>query len=141
MQEKTKRTLLLWLRTFAICLVCTAVVFYFTRGVGLYGLPDVEDIRSVEVSDGQGGARTLTGGDDIELARNLAGTLRYRFGHAAGGDAAVTITYHLKDGSSATVSANGTTAFWNGRAYRLTDSGERFLKLARGVFFPDVAGG
>ena len=109
-----------------------------TDGMYLLGLPDLKNIQTVSISypNVTDEIKEATSKDDIELALKLTGFLKYDLFEKADGaeEPLVTITYHLKDGTDQTISANKTTVWWNGTCRVLKDK-EMFINLTEGIFF------
>lgn len=110
----------------------------FTDGMYLLGLPDLNDIQSVNISypSVTDGVKEISSREDIELALKLTGFLKYDlFGEVnSEEEPAITITYFLKDGTSKTISANNTTVWWNNKIHVIKDK-EVFINLTEGIFF------
>lgn len=110
----------------------------FTDGMYLLGLPDLNDIQSVNISypSVTDGVKEISSREDIELALKLTGFLKYDlFGKVnSEEEPAITITYFLKDGTSKTISANNTTVWWNNKIHVIKDK-EMFINLTEGIFF------
>ena len=109
-----------------------------TNGMPLFGVPDVDDIQSVQISypAADSGIETSSR-EDVELPQNLTSFLYYApFAPVdSEEEPAITITYFLRDGVQKTVAASDTTVWWNGKAHRLKHPGQ-FVKMAEGVFSP-----
>lgn len=108
------------------------------RGMWLLGLPAQEQVRSVSVfcPEAAAQAKAVSSPREIELALQVTGLLKYDLFAQAGEERppAVTITYHLQDGSDVTLAANSTTVWWNGKALSLKDE-EMFVNVTQGIFF------
>lgn len=108
------------------------------NGMWLLGLPAPDELQSVTIlsSDEVDEKKKLSAADDMEIALKLTGFLKYDiFGKAdTSGEPLIIITYHLKNGTDKTVSANNTTVWWNGKAYPIKEK-ELFINLTRGIFF------
>ena len=109
-----------------------------TNGMPLFGVPDVDDIQSVQISypAADSGIETSSR-EDVELPQNLTSFLYYAPFALVDSEEepAITITYFLRDGVQKTVAASDTTVWWNGKAHRLKHPGQ-FVKMAEGVFSP-----
>lgn len=124
-----------------LSMVIVTVGYFFLRGIPLFGIPRIEDISCVEISDEELGvsARTFTEIEDIEKAVNIVKFLNYELGTPKQGEPFITITYRTKDDAVISVSANEETVYWNGRAYTIKgDAGTTFVKITEGLFFYDV---
>lgn len=110
----------------------------FTDGMYLLGLPDLNDIQSVNISypSVTDGVKEISSREDIELALKLTGFLKYDlFGEVnSEEEPVIIITYFLKDGTSKTISANNTTVWWNNKIHLIKDK-EMFINLTEGIFF------
>ena len=109
------------------------------NGMPLFGVPDVDDIQSVQISypgAAHSGIETSSR-EDVELAQNLTSFLYYApFAPVdSEEEPAITITYFLRDGVQKTVAASDTTVWWNRKSHRLKHPGQ-FVKMAEGVFSP-----
>ena len=108
------------------------------NGMPLFGVPDVDDIQSVQISypAADSGIETSSR-EDVELPQNLTSFLYYAPFALVDSEEepAITITYFLRDGVQKTVAASDTTVWWNGKAHRLKHPGQ-FVKMAEGVFSP-----
>lgn len=111
-----------------------------TGGMWLWGLPDLKEVQSVSIScpSVTDAVREISDKEDLELARKLTGFLKYDLFERADTteEPLISITYHLKDETDQTVSANNNTVWWNGKSYSLKDK-ETFINLAEGIFFPE----
>ena len=112
----------------------------FTDGMYLLGLPDLDDIQSVNISypSVTENVKEISSRKDIELALKLTGFLKYDlFGEVNSEEEPdITITYFLKDGTSKTISANNTTVWWNNKIHVIKEK-EMFINLTEGIFFLD----
>ena len=114
------------------------IVSVLMEGMWLPGIPKIEDVQSVAVTDLRHSteAKEFSDGESIELAVKLSGFLKYKPLSPVKGpsEPVVTITYHLKDGSSKSLSANENTVWWQGKAYNIKQQ-KIFLNLSEGIFF------
>ena len=110
----------------------------FKDGMYLLGLPNLDDIQSVNISypTVTDDVKEISSHDDIELALKLTGFLKYDLFEKANSEEEplITITYLLKDGTDKSISANNTTVWWNNNIYTIKDK-EMFINLTEGVFF------
>lgn len=113
-------------------------IHIFMNGMYLLGLPDLEDIQSVSISypSVTDDVKEISSYEDIESALKLTGFLKYDLFKKATSEEAplITITYHLKDGTDKTISANNTTVWWNNKPYAIKDK-EMFINITEGIFF------
>ena len=122
-------------------IVITVLIFginIFTDGMYLLGLPDSDDIQSVNISypSVTDNVKEISSSEDIELTLKLMGFLKYDLFEKENSEEepAITITYFLKDGTSKTISANNTTVWWNNKSHVIKDK-EMFINLTEGIFF------
>ncbi len=134
----------LWehLKIIIVSTIFIVIVSIFMEGMWLFGIPKIEDVQSVEVTDLRYSteAKEFSDAESIELAVKLSGFLKYKPLSAADSDSepVVTITYHLQDGSSKSLSANENTVWWAGEMRRIKQE-EVFLNLSEGIFFYEEA--
>ncbi len=122
-------------------IVTTALIVgirILTGGMYLWGLPNLGEIQSVNISypSVTDDVKEISSQKDIELALKLTGFLKYDLFEKTNSEETplITITYHLKDGTDKTISANNTTVWWNNKAYIIKDK-ELFVNLTEGIFF------
>ena len=137
--RKTVKGLLRFLIELAVITVLLVGGSIVINGMPLFGVPDVDDIQSVQISypgAAHSGIETSSR-EDAELAQNLTSFLYYAPFALVDSEEepAITITYFLGDGVQKTVAASDTTVWWNGKAHRLKHPGQ-FVKMAEGVFSP-----
>ena len=139
MSQSAKKTIRSFLSTFFVCFITTGIVFYLSRGVPLYGMPDSKDIAFVEVRDVRlsSESRRLTSPEDISNARNVASLLNYWLGVVQDEEPVISITYCLKNGETVDVSASEDMVFWMGKARKIRD-GDMFINIVEGLFFMDM---
>lgn len=138
MVNKIVKGLIRFLIEVVVITVLIVGIRIFTDGMYLLGLPDLNDIQSVNISypSVTDGVKEISSREDIELALKLTGFLKYDlFGKVnSEEEPAITITYFLKDGTSKTISANNTTVWWNNKIHVIKDK-EMFINLTEGIFF------
>ena len=138
MVNKIVKGLIRFLIEVVVITVLIVGISIFTDGMYLLGLPDLNDIQSVNISypSVTDGVKEISSRDDIELALKLTGFLKYDlFGEVnSEEEPAIIITYFLKDGTSKTISANNTTVWWNNKIHVIKDK-EVFINLTEGIFF------
>ena len=114
------------------------IVSVLMEGMWLLGVPKIEDVQSVSITDLRYSteAKEFEDEESIDLAIKLSNFLRYKpLSPVTGHDTPiVSITYHLKDGSSKSLSANENTVWWQGKAYNIKQE-KIFLNLSEGIFF------
>ena len=110
----------------------------FLNGMYLLGLPDLDEIQSISISypTVTNEVKEFSDDENIELALKLTGFLKYDLFEKTEntGEPLITITYHLKDGTSKEVSANNTVVWWNGKTHNIKDK-DMFVNLTEGIFF------
>ena len=81
-----------------ICMIIMCVLFFWLRGIPLMGLPDADEISSVEILDRDAGQepRLFQTRDKIDLASKIPGFLNYELGTPDKGEAVITVTYHKR---------------------------------------------
>lgn len=138
MVNKIVKGLIRFLIEVVVITVLIVGISVFTDGMYLLGLPDLNDIQSVNISypSVTDGVKEISSREDIELALKLTGFLKYDlFGEVnSEEEPAIIITYFLKDGTSKTISANNTTVWWNNKIHVIKDK-EMFINLTEGIFF------
>ena len=136
--NKIVKGLIRFLIEVVVITVLIVGISVFTDGMYLLGLPDLNDIQSVNISypSVTDGVKEISSREDIELALKLTGFLKYDlFGEVnSEEEPAIIITYFLKDGTSKTISANNTTVWWNNKIHVIKDK-EVFINLTEGIFF------
>lgn len=136
--NKIVKGLIRFLIEVVVITVLIVGISIFTDGMYLLGLPDLNDIQSVNISypSVTDGVKEISSREDIELALKLTGFLKYDlFGEVnSEEEPAIIITYFLKDGTSKTISANNTTVWWNNKIHVIKDK-EVFINLTEGIFF------
>ena len=107
-------------------------------GMYLLGLPAQGQVRSVSVfcPEAAAQAKEVSSPQEIELALQVTGFLKYDLFAQASEEQppAGAIMYHLRDGSDATLAANNTTVWWNGKARSLKKE-DMFVNVTQGIFF------
>lgn len=122
----------------AVIVILIVVVNVFINGMYLLGLPNLSDIQSASISypSVTEDIKEVSSPEDIELALKLTGFLKYNLFEKSDTveKPLITMTYHLKDGTDKTISANNTTVWWNDKSYTIKEK-EMFINLAEGIFF------
>ncbi len=122
----------------AVIVILIVVVNVFINGMYLLGLPNLSDIQSASISypSVTEDIKEVSSPEDIELALKLTGFLKYDLFKKSDTveKPLITMTYHLKDGTDKTISANNTTVWWNDKSYTIKEK-EMFINLAEGIFF------
>jgi hypothetical protein len=122
----------------AVIVILIVVVNVFINGMYLLGLPNSSDIQSASISypSVTEDIKEVSSPEDIELALKLTGFLKYDLFKKSDTveKPLITMTYHLKDGTDKTISANNTTVWWNDKSYTIKEK-EMFINLAEGIFF------
>lgn len=134
-----------WLQTVVGILVGTllgtALVMAYrigSEGMYLIGIPAAEEVQRVTIAypAATEEEKVLTDTEDIELAVQLSGFLKYElFSEAdADGEPLITITYDMESGETVTVSANRDTVWWKGEAHTIKEE-DTFLNVTEALFF------
>ena len=136
--NKYVKGLIRFLIEIAVITVLLVIINICTKGMYLFGLPDLTDIQSVSISypSVTDDIKEVSSPEDIELALKLTGFLKYDLFEKVDNaeKPLITITYHLKDGKDKTISANNTTVWWNDKSYTIKEK-EMFINLTEGIFF------
>ncbi len=114
--------------------------YFFVNGIPLFGMPKIEDVSYVEISNTRLdiNTRKLTEIEDIEKALKLTNFLLYKPGRPEQKEPLIEFVFHLKDGNSFVISSNEKTVYSNGKAFSIKgDNGTTFINVAEGVFFFD----
>lgn len=138
MKKKIFRSIAKFIIEVIVVTAILVIFSIFTEGMFLIGVPSVEDVNKVTISypDVTEEVKEITDKKEIETAVKLTGFLKYAIFKEADESKGpmITITYHLKDDESISVSANNKTVWWKERVYKLKDD-ETFINLAEGIFF------
>ncbi len=138
MKNKIARGLIRFLIEVIVIILLIVGIRIVTNGMYLWGLPDLEDIQSVNITypSVTVEVKEISSHEDIELALKLTGFLKYDLFEKAGSEEEplITMTCFLKDGTDKTISANNTTVWWNNKTYAIKDK-ETFINLVEGIFF------
>lgn len=138
--NKVVKGLIRFLIEMIVITVLIVGIRIFTDGMYLLGLPNLDNIQSVNISypSVTDDVKEISSHEDVELALKLTGFLKYdlfekRIANSEE-EPLIIITYLLKDGTDKTISANNTTVWWNNKIYTIKDK-EMFINLTEGVFF------
>lgn len=140
MQKTISKKVIQFLSIFLVCLVVTIVVYFWSNGLPLFGLPDPTEITSVTVLDTRlsDTERQITDTHKILTARNAANLLRYKWGDTTGlEEPFITITYHLVNGEEMVVQASDEMVIWKGKAHPLLGE-PMFARVVEVFFFEDL---
>jgi hypothetical protein len=127
-----------------LCLILLAVIFIATigyiwlNGIPLRGLPKIDEITSIEISDQRLGIdrSEFTDADDIENAYNAVHLITTMPGSPASLDPVIEISFHLKDKTICRVQADQSTVMINGKSHRIRgDKGTIYIKVIEAMFF------
>ena len=129
-----RRTLLRTAGTALAAVLVSAAVWVAFHGVPLMGLPGPDEVRSVTLVSLDGGTKTVTDAENIELLVKAANLLNYTFGTPDTTDPELTVTYELNNGEVCVLSANHTTVWWKGRAHPVKQQ-DVFCNVVQGLFF------
>lgn len=120
--------------------IIITIGYFFMSGIPLHGVPKIEDVSYVEISDTRLdiNERKFTEIEDIEKAINLTNFLSYKLGTPEQKEPVIEFVFHLKNGESFTIGSNEKTVYCNGKLYSLKgDNGITFIKITEGIFFFD----
>lgn len=131
-----------WLADFLfgiIIVIVLSIGFYvLIYGMDLLGLPKLADVQSVSIlcSDTTVEGKEITSTEEIEMALKATGFLKYKLFEKPSNKERpiIVITYHLEDGTDATISANNTTVWWKDKSYVIKEK-EIFVNVIEGLFF------
>ncbi|AOY76803.1 hypothetical protein [Clostridium formicaceticum] len=140
MKKVRHNRFLYYLIPITVSVIITTIGYFFMNGIPLFGVPKIEDVSYVEISNTRldTNARKLTEIEDIKKAINLTNFLSYKLGAPEKKEALIKFVFHLKDGSSFVISSNEKTVYSNGKAYSLkANKGTTFIKVTEGIFFFD----
>ncbi len=136
--KKIVKSLLRLFGIIALVTLLTVSIQLFTQGMWLWGLPSFDEVQSVRIAypSVTDTVKEVSEPEDMELALKLTGFLKYDLFEKADttGEPLIAITYHRKDGTEQTVSANRTTVWWQGKAHALKEK-DMFVNLTEGLFF------
>lgn len=119
-------------------MLISTIGYFIMYGIPLSGIPEIDDISYVEISNNRLDvqARRFTDIEELEKAVNVTHFLSYKPGKPEIEEPIIEMIFHLKDGTSLSVSANEKTVYKNGKAYVLKgDNGEVFIRISEGIFF------
>lgn len=136
--NKVIKSLLRLLGIIATVTILTVSIQIFAQGMWLWGLPSLDEVQSVRISypSVTDTVKEISGQEDMELAVKLTNFLKYDVFEKADTtqEPLIHITYHRKDGTDQTISANRTTVWWEGKTYAIKDK-DMFVNLTEGLFF------
>lgn len=112
--------------------VLSALSGIWLHGMPLVGLPKAEDVKSVTITRGQQKVE-LTASDDVQLMVSAANLLSYKPFGAAEDAAALTVTYHLRNGDTRNIEASAASVWWRGRAHALHEP-EMFVNIVSTLY-------
>lgn len=140
--KKSAKSVIRFIIIVVIVVILDIAVNIFIDGMYILGVPDLDEIQAVSISyPAVTDEIKEVSGEDMELALKLTGFLRYDLLKKADDneEPLITITYHLKNKTDKTISANNTTVWWNGKAHVIKDA-DMFVNLTEGIFFQEVYG-
>lgn len=121
-----------------VILSAGAIMLFY--GIPLMGLPNKEELVSVEIADAASGMTvTVTDAKGLERALGAAKTLSFWPGAAPEGQARYKLKFRLENGEEQSLSANETTGWHRGKRYKLySENGQLFCNIIENFFFePD----
>lgn len=119
-------------------MLISTIGYFIMYGIPLSGIPEIDDISYVEISNNRLDvqARRFTDIEELKKAVYVTHFLSYKPGTPEMEEPIIEMIFHLKDGTSLSVSANEKTVYKNGKAYALKgDNGEVFIRISEGIFF------
>ena len=127
MEKKSipKRIGLRLLQWLARLLMMAAIFTLFSIGIEgcplFFNAPEAEEIHHVTVVQASTGEslEIAAPGQDLEIAANLLGIMRYVPFSQGQGEPAYTLTYFLNDGSRVAVGVNEASVFYQGHSHKL----------------------
>lgn len=106
------------------------------HGIPMGKIPKPEDVQAVEITDLsleiQG--KEITEPDEIEMAVKCCKLLSWKPGTPEKTEPEVEMVFRLKDGSAIRFGGNETTAWRDGKAYRIKEEKNLFVNCVRGIF-------
>lgn len=128
--------------TLILTVLCTTALIMGVSiardGMYLLGVPAFDQVTQVEVASPAltDEVKVISDAESIVLAVKLTGFLRYAPLRQAEtpSDSAITLTYHLADGSALSVCADETSVLWRGNAHAVKDTG-MFVQCAQAIYF------
>ena len=122
------------LGTIVFILVIQTIIWVAFHGIPLIGLPQVEDVKSISITQNSSQEREIKTREEIELMINATNLLNYRIFGKKEGSPVMTVTFHLKDGDDVTIRANNTSVWWHGKLHPIKDTA-LFINVVDGLFF------
>lgn len=122
------------LETIVVVLVIQTIIWVAFHGIPLIGLPQVEDVKSISITQNSSQEREIKTREEIELMINATNLLNYRIFGKKEGSPVMTVTFHLKDGDEVTIRANNTSVWWHGKVHSIKDT-SLFINVVDGIFF------
>lgn len=122
------------LETIVVVLVIQTIIWVAFHGIPLIGLPQVEDVKSISITQNSSQEREIKTREEIELMINATNLLNYRIFGKKEGSPVMTVTFHLKDGEDVTMKANNTSMWWHGKVHPIKDT-SLFINVVDGIFF------
>ena len=136
--EERKRFRFGWRRLLMeiVLLLLVAACFFAMRGIPMGGIPKPEEVQSAKITDYSLGiyGREFTEPDEIELAVKCCNLLSWKPGTPDNTEPEVELAFRLKDGSTIVFGGNETTAWRDGKAYRMKEEKNLFVNCVRGIF-------
>jgi hypothetical protein len=112
--------------------ILVTVGWYLLHGVPLTGVPDVEDISSITVTDEN--REVTVEREDFELMVNIAGLCNYKMGGKPNGSPIISVHYHLTNGETLVLSVNEDTVWWNNSSHAMKES-KSVVSILNGLYF------
>lgn len=140
MSKKRKMIILNYVLIPLVTALILGAWFFIEKGIPLKGLPELEDVARVEITDKRTDTtvRVEDVGEAMKTAVYLPGFLNYSLGEPEEEELFIIITYYLKNGGTMKVEAGKNSVFWKGKVRKIHgDNGSLFLNIVEGYYFGD----
>ena len=135
--ENPKRQITLFIIKAAAVLLLAAAPYVIFCGFPLAGLPESEDITSVEITRAGGVSKCVTNARDIALARKAAEFLRYApFAVPREETPRIAMTFVTRGGKEISLRAGLSSVEYKGRTRKLRRR-RLFVNVIEGIFFKE----
>lgn len=117
-------------------LIGTCIIFPFSDGLPVLGIPKADDIIKVEITDNKNNETVVfTDSEYIQLAVNMKNFTFYKVNSSKVSDKTgdISIKYFTSETDFTELSADAENVYWKGKARKLKKP-EQFVKLADAVF-------
>ena len=118
-------------------MLISTIGYFIMYGIPLSGIPEIDDISYVEISNNRLDvqARRFSDIEELEKAVYVTHLLSYKHGTPEMKEPIVEMIFHLKDGTSLSVSANETVCKMKGVCSK--GDNEVFIRISERIFFFD----